>query len=182
MSTLNAANEHSNLTLLGKSLSSPESEWSINELGAVIEDFLKNILPAERKLPISYFSCLSAMMERLMIECRRCNHLQVSQIRSLQLALLQRILKTQVAVSNLVPLISALRDLQLLSTAARDCIVEGYLKRLSEVDSVEAVDLIPDLPIIFHHLLQLDDCKLIISSAQLWMSRGKQVFLTKFQK
>ncbi len=173
LSALNASNEHASLTLLAKSLTSPESTWSIDELGAHLEYFLENILPTPRKLPISYFTSLMGLLERLMSECRRGNHFQLGQIRGLQLGLLQRIVKIPVAVTNLLPLIAALRELHLLSTAARDCLIEGYLKRLSEVNVIEeAKEILPDLPIIFHHLLQLGAAKVILPVAQLWMLRG----------
>ena len=104
-----------------------------------------------------------------MSECRRSTPLQVNQIRGLQLALLQRIMKTPVAECNLVPLLAALRDIQLLSTAARDCIVDDFLQRLRNLDD----SIVPDLPILFHHLLQLGDAKAIAPVIQLWLSRGK---------
>lgn len=162
------------MTLLAKSLTSPDSTWNVNDLGAQLEDFLGNILPTERKLPIAYFSCLSAVMERLMNECKRSCQLQANQIRGLQFALLQRVVAAPVAVYNLLPLIAVLRDIQLLSTAARDRIVEGFLQKLSGIqDEQESKQILSDLPIIFHHLLQLGDAKQILPIAQLWMSRGK---------
>lgn len=174
LSSLNATNEHSTLTLFAKSLSSLETAWSVDELGAHLEDFLNNILPASRKLPIAYFSSLSGVLERLMTECRRRGQLTSSQIRSLQFSLLQRIMKTPVGTCNLVPLLAAMRDMQLLSTAARDCIVEGFLARLTEeTEAAEDEEIVSDLPIIFHHLLQLGDPKTILPVAQLWLSRGK---------
>lgn len=62
--------EHEYLTRMIKSLTAGE-EFSCSELSSQLSELFESVLKEERKLPIAYFTLLTALMERLMMQLRR---------------------------------------------------------------------------------------------------------------
>lgn len=159
--------EHEYLTRMIKSLTAGE-EFSCAELSAQLSELLEGVLTEQRKLPIAYFTLLTALMERLMMQLRRSAVIESWQLRGLQLVLLKRILSLPLCQDNILPLLASLREIRLLSIQARECLIDGVLEKISGAPDA----LFPDIPIIFHHLLHLGDQKRVLPALQSWLSRG----------